>query len=187
MWVGPSNLLLTFKCELDLQICFWRSNVSWTFKFVFDVQMWVGPSNLLLTLKCELDLQIMKKDPKQYYQMAFEHTNFILTYKMGKGTFGTIHSSYYKDQYLRMYKHLHIHLLQRWELWSRKCSPYHTYWDQHQTSAALPLSQCGPCLKPRTVEFCHSASHNNIWGCSWQHKHRECQEYIERESINLCM
>ena len=49
---------------------------------------------MVLTLKCELDLQIMKKDPKEYYQMAFEHTNFILTYKMGKGTFGTIHSSY---------------------------------------------------------------------------------------------
>ena len=36
----------------------------------------------------------MKIDPKEYYQMAFEHTNFILTYKIGKGTFGTVHSSF---------------------------------------------------------------------------------------------
>ena len=132
MWVGPSNLILTFKCQIDLQIHIWRSNVSWTFKFNFDVQMWIRPSNLLLTFKCELDLQICfwrsnvswtfkfafdvqmwvrpsiiwKWTPKSTIKWLFWHTNFTSTYTTGKGTFGTVHSSYCNPWHMHVQQRL---------------------------------------------------------------------------------
>ena len=75
MWGWCSNMSLTFTCEIDIQIWAWCSNV-------FVSQMWVWHSNMRLTSKYEFDILMCLMFKYEFdIQMWDWHPNLSLTFK----------------------------------------------------------------------------------------------------------